>query len=112
MPSKNNSKNPQPADFTCEHNPFAIATLRNCDKPADTKILLALHVTATDDPIVMSEVIGSLLRFEKIHNNGEHSYNIVVECSDGQVGVRKDGKKDFNVREVMGWLVSWLTMNN
>ena len=105
MPSKKNSN---PADFTCEQNPFAIVRLRNSDNPADTKILLVLYGNATDHPIVMSEVIGSLLRFEKTHNNGEHSYNIVIECSDSRVGVSKEGKKNFNVREVMDWLVAFL----
>lgn len=106
MPSKKNDVVPH--RFTCEHEPHAIVRLRNAEYSADTTILLVLHASATDEPIVMSKVIGSLLRFEKTHNNGEHSYNIIIECSDAQVSVNKDGKKNFNVREVMDWLVPWL----
>ena len=111
MPSnknKNKSKKQFPR-FTCEHNPYVIVHMRNCEDPADTKIILALHTIATEDPIITSEVISSLLRFEKTHNKGEFPYNIVVECSDAQVAVSKEGQKNFTVRETMDWLVPFIT---
>ena len=104
MPSNKNY-----APFTCEHNPYAIVRMRSREDPTDAHIVLALHTIATDDPITMSEVIGSLLRFEKTHNKGEFLYNIVVECSDAQVVVSKEGKKNFTVRETMEWLVPFIT---
>jgi hypothetical protein len=99
--------------FTCEHNPFVMLRVsKNRENKADTKNLLALHVSATDDPTIVSEAIGSLLRFEKIHNKGEFAYNMIIEFDDGeQIGVSKKGTKDFdfNVRETTEWLVQFLT---
>ena len=97
-----------PDNFTCEHNPYAIVRMKNCEDPADTKIILAVHPTAMQDPIIMSEVIGSLLRFEKTHNKGEFIYNIVVEGYEKH-RVSKDGKKNFSVSEVIDWSVCFLT---
>ena len=106
MPSKKNAKkNEQEHDFTCKHNPFELVRLKNRENPADIKILLVLHASATDDPVIVRDVIRTLLRFEETHNKGECPYNIVIECSDGKVVVSKDGKKNFNVRETMEWLV-------
>jgi hypothetical protein len=97
------------AQFTCEHNPYAIVRLRNREDPTDTKIVLALHPIATEDPVIMSEVISSLLRFEKTHNKGEFLYNIVAECSDAQVAVSWEGEKKLSVPKSMEFLVPFLT---
>jgi hypothetical protein len=83
------------------------------ENPADTRILFVLHCCATDNPVIISEVIGCLLRFENTQNKGEFPYNIVIECSDEQYGIKKEGKEEgtenFNVREVMEWLLPFMT---